>query len=233
MKITNFLWTIPFLCFLGTYIALSFFFTKPTIHAPVLIGKQLSDAFSLLSAHNLNPRLLREQIDDDLPAGTILSQVPTAGQKIKPHQQIFITVSKKTKKLPAPQLVGKWYDRITEQLNTTGIKHKVYYLQSKKPKGSVIAQIPQAHTPLPNNRMILYVSDTNNKPIIFPDFTQQTVQQINQFLAAYDIKPRIYHARAIKKDHECSSCRVIEQRPLPGSIIDLQKPLSVQLKVTT
>lgn len=232
MKLKNFFWTLPFLCFLATYIALSLLFTKPSVSAPSLIGTQLTDAFTLLSQHNLNPRLLRQQIDDELPAGTILSQIPAPGQKIKPHQQIFLTVSKKSDTLPAPQVVGKQYARITKQLKESGIKHKTFYLASKKPKGTVIAQLPTASSAVVNNRMTLYVSEGSTKPVLFPDFTQHTAQEVTQFLSTYNIKPRLYHTRPITKQHDCSSCIVIGQQPLPGSIIDIEKPVSVQLKVS-
>lgn len=232
MKLTNILWTLPFICFIGTYIALAFIFAAPPIPAPSLIGKQLPQAFSILSEHNLNPRILREQVDNDVPAGTILSQIPAPGQKIKPHQQLFITVSKLADKTTAPQLVGTLYERITEQLKNLNIRHKAYQLTSKKPTGTIIAQIPEPATALDQNNMILYVSQGNTKPVICPQFTHHTVQEVTQFLSVYKIKPELYHAQFVPEGHVCTGCRVINQQPLAGSILDLEKGVTVQLKVT-
>lgn len=232
MKLKDFFWTLPFLCFLATYIILSLLFAKPSISTPSLIGTQLTNAFTLLSQHNLNPRLLRQQVDDELPAGTILSQIPAPGQKIKPYQQVFLTVSKKNDTRSAPQIVGKQYAHAIGQLKESDIKHKVFYLASKKPKGTVTAQLPTAGNAMVNNRMTLYVSEGSTKPVLFPDFTQHTAQEVTQFLSTYNITPRLYHTRSVTKQHDCSSCIVIGQQPLPGSIIDIEKPVSVQLKVS-
>lgn len=232
MKLTNLLWTLPFICFIGTYLALSIIFTAPTLTTPSLIGKQLPEAFTILSNHNLNPRILREQVDEDVPAGTILGQTPYAGQKIKQHQQIFITVSKKADKLVAPDMVGKLFEQIEEQLKTSGIQHKIYHLSSKKPTGTIIAQIPEAGIPLEQNNIILYVSLGNKKQVICPEFHNRPVQEVIQFLATYNIKPELYHTYVMREGHICKDCKVIAQQPLAGSILDLEKGVAIQLKVS-
>lgn len=203
----------------------------PPIPAPALIGKQLPHALSILSQHNLNPRILHEQVDDDVPAGTILGQTPLAGQKIKPYQQLFLTVSKKSEKTMAPLLTGKSYEKVLEQLQSAHIKHKMYELASKKPTGTIIGQVPTAGTPLEHNTMVLYVSKGNNKPILCPQFTGRSIKEITQFLEAYNIVPELYHAHPIPSGHVCTHCVVINQQPLAGSILDLQQGLLVQLKV--
>lgn len=232
MKLTNFLWTLPFICFIGTYTLLTFIFTVPPIPAPALIGTQLPQAFSILSEHNLNPRILHEQVDDDVPAGTILGQTPLPGQKIKPYQQLFLTVSKKSEKTVAPLLIGKPYEKAIEQLSSLHIKHKMYELTSKKPTGTIIAQVPHAGTPLEHSNMIVYVSQGNNKPILCPQFTGRSVKEITQFLEAYNSAPQLYHTHAMPHGHVCTNCIVIDQQPLAGSILDLKHGLAVQLKVT-
>lgn len=233
MKLAHILWILPFICFIGTYLALTFIFTAPSIPAPALIGKQLPEVFTLLSQHNLNPRILREQVDNEVPAGTILGQTPIAGQKMKPHQQIFLIMSKKADKLAAPDMVGKKLETESEeQLKTAGIQYKLWHLPSKKPKNSIIAQIPEAGAVLEQNNMILYVSQGNTKPVICPSFLNHTVQEVTNFLDTYAIKPQIYHAYLVPEWHRCINCRVIAQQPLPGSIIDLEKGTIIQLKVS-
>ncbi|MGE0009227.1 MAG: PASTA domain-containing protein [Candidatus Babeliales bacterium] len=232
MKLTNFLWALPFICFISTYTILTLIFTAPPIPAPSLIGKQLPEAFTILSHHNLNPRILHEQVDNDVPAGTILSQTPLAGQKIKPYQQLFLTVSKKAEKTIAPSVQGKTYEQVVEQLTKAHIKHKRYDLASKKPMGTIIAQLPAAGAPLEQNSMILYVSQGNNKPILCPQFIGKTVKEVTQFLETYNIAPEVYHAHTMYDNHSCANCVVLNQQPLAGTIIDLHQGLTVQLKVT-
>lgn len=232
MKLTNLLWTLPFICFLGTYLTLSIIFSAPSITTPSLIGKQLPQAFKMLSDLNLNPRILREQVDNDVQIGTILSQIPAPGQKIKPHQQLFLTISKKADNIIAPQLIGKLYKEITEQLKNTGIHHKAYYFANKKPKGTIIAQMPEAETALEHNTMTLYVSQGSTKSVICPQFINRSVQEVKDFLAVYGLKVEIYHKYPMPEWHVCTKCTVINQQPLAGSMLDLEKGFIIQLKVT-
>lgn len=233
MKLSSFFWTLPFICFIGTYVVLAYIFAAPSLPTPSLIGKQLPQAFAILSENNLNPRILRMQADNDVPVGTILSQIPEPGQKIKPHQQLFITVSKLKDKAVAPQLVNTSYEAARERLKNENITHKAYHLISKKARGTVIAQLPSSGTQLVDNSMAVYVSQGSTKPVICPEFTGRSAHEVVQFLSAYKIKPEIYHVYAMPHDHVCSAhCKVINQQPLAGSIIDIDGDPLIQLKVT-
>ena len=79
--------------------------------------------------------------------------------------------------------------------------------------------------------MIVYVSSGEQKPVILPSFKGMYVNDVMQFLESHGIKTTIFHAKAFGANHICSSCTVLEQKPLAGSFIDLQKPLTVYLYV--
>ena len=63
----NILWLAPFICFLGGYFIVRSFFHVNTIPTPSVVGRSLHDAFTILSNHNLNIRLLTQKEDPDLP----------------------------------------------------------------------------------------------------------------------------------------------------------------------
>ncbi len=205
----------------------------PEFTTPSVVGKHIHEAFAILSAHNLNARLLEEKEDPYLPAGTVISQTPQAGQKIKPYQSLFMLLSKKPSLINAPHCLDKTDSDITSLLKKNSIRAKIYRLPSIYPKGLCFAQIPLPQTPIDDAMLTLYISDGNRKPIIWPDFTQLCVTEVTNFLQTHAIEATIIHERPCTSQHTCISCIVTDQRPLAGSLIilDPQKPCVVQLQV--
>jgi beta-lactam-binding protein with PASTA domain len=93
------------------------------------------------------------------------------------------------------------------------------------------AQSPQPDEPLEKNRVILYVSSGNNKPIIWPDFIGQSIETVTTLLDMHSIKPYIIDDTI--HSHTNKERIVIDQRPLAGTLLTLdeKKPLSVQLRI--
>ena len=76
--------------------------------------------------------------------------------------------------------------------------------------------------------MILYLSANNHKPFIWPDFRGRELDEAVSFLEQHEYSPKIIH-NTQKND----GTFIIDQRPIAGSLIDLQndtKPL-VQLYI--
>ena len=203
------------------------------MQTPQLVGKNIIEVSEILSNHNLNLRILAQKEDADLPTGTILNQTPPTPQRIKPHQSVFLVLSKKPPLMQAPLLVHKSRTAITQELAHSNIRTKACYLPSPYPHDSCIAQIPAAGESLPTNRLMLYFSASANKPIIWPDFTRKPVADVVEFLENHRIEPHITHVATHKAHHTCDTCSVVDQRPLPGSLItlDAKHPPYVQLYV--
>ena len=233
MTIKNFLWTLPFISFLCGYFILYNATHVKEIIAPSVVGKTVEQTLTILSHNNLNIRLLAQKNEANLPEGTILRQTPSAGQKIKPRQSIFLVVSKKPPVDIAPDFVNKKLTEINKQLATTSIRPRIYYVSTVYPSGTCFAQHPQSGEPIKNNRLLLYISAGDNKPIIWPNFCGKNIQEIINFLDVYKISPQIIHHIPKGPSHSCSSCQVIEQRPFAGTLLTLEqsKPVSVQLRV--
>lgn len=233
-QIKNYLWLIPFLSFLSGYAFFSHLYKINEIKTPNIVGVQLPQAIVELSNKNLNLRILAKKQDPDLPSGTILSQTPRGGQKIKPNQSVFIVTSEKPPKIPAPMLVNKNIETITKQLEHNNIRNKSYYLPGNQPVNSCIAQFPPPGTLLKWNNVITYVCQGNQKPVILPNFKNKTVTAVKEFLKHYHVKIDWMHTPECDADHTCDQhCIVTDQRPLAGSIItlDYEKPLTLHLQV--
>ncbi|MGB8367568.1 MAG: PASTA domain-containing protein [Candidatus Babeliales bacterium] len=224
----NYLWLFPFCSFLIGYFLLYHYMKIPTLLAPSLIGKNIHEATILLSQHKLNARIIDQKEEPALPEGTILRQVPATGQKIKPSQSIFLVTTKKQPTSTTPSMINKSLNTIKKELANSDIRFKIYYLPSNYPQHHCFSQFPAPGEPLVHNLLLLYLSTEDNKPIIWPNFTQHPIEEVIEFLAFYYIQPQV-----IWNTQKHSINKVIEQQPLAGSLILLQKnnPLFVQLRV--
>ncbi|MEX0939942.1 MAG: PASTA domain-containing protein [Candidatus Babeliales bacterium] len=230
IKFHEYLWILPFTSFIIGYALISVFFHTPIIKTPALIGKNIAAAVLLLSCENLNLRILGQKEDNDLPEGTIITQSPAAHQAIKSNQTIFCVVSKQSEKLITPNLIGMQKEEILSLLKQKRIPYKEYILQSNYPKDTCIAQIPNPGTPLQKS-IILYFSGDDSKPVLLPSFKELPIDEVIKFLDGYNLKPKIFHTLMVDSSHQCQNCTVINQKPLPGSLVDISKPLNIQLQV--
>ncbi len=228
--VKEFYWTVPFLLFLAGYQTFNLFYKTHVIQTPHLVGKTVQESLAVLAQSKMNVRLITQKEDPDLPEGTVLTQIPAPGQKIKPHQTVFIVASKHPETMNTPQLRGKFHDEVVNYLKSEKIRHKTFFIETSRPEGLCLAQIPQAGQPLENDGITLYFATDRNASVLFPDLKGVTVQEAQEFLAQYNITPSVFHLRAHSDNHDCSDCVIKEQKPLAGSFVNLKKPFSVQLK---
>jgi beta-lactam-binding protein with PASTA domain len=203
-------------------------FHTPQTITPHLIGKQLHEILPLITQHKLNIRLIDQKEEADLPEGVILNQTPPSGTAIKANQPLFLVTTKKPLTLRAPQCIGMDINTITTQLQSTGIHPRVYHISHPYPENICFAQSPQPNVSLEKNKLIIYVSSGNNKPIIWPNFTGMPLHDVIEFLNNYNIEPQLY----TKNEATADEYKVIDQRPFAGTLLTLDesKPLSVQLR---
>lgn len=215
-QILPLLWITPFLSFLAGYFLLSSFFSDHTLETPCVVGKQLAQAVTLLSDHNLNARLLAQREDADLPDYTVVSQSPREYAKIKTQQAVFLVITRQPEKQAAPHLIGKSLDILRATLNEKHIRHILHYLQSNYPEGTCIAQFPSPNEPLEDGLILCYISRGNKKPVIWPNFKGKSIDMVTEFLDHHQLKAEIV------RDKKGENPGIIsDQRPLPGSIIHL------------
>lgn len=222
---------MPFLSFSLGYIVMQHSFHTPEVTTPHLIGKQVHEILSTATKHKLNIRLMDQKEEADLPEGIIINQIPASGTCIKPNQPLLIVTTKKPTPLRAPLCVGLTVDHLIKQLNKTDIRPRIYHLPHAYPEKICFAQSPQPDEPLEQNRLIIYISAGNDKPVIWPNFITLPLEEVIDFLEGYSIKPHIINDSANARHH--NEYRVTDQRPFAGTLLTLDNktPLSVQLRV--
>ena len=203
---------------------------KDEVITPNVIGKSLQESVAVLSHNNLSVRLLHEQEDAVLPEGTILDQIPKPYQKVKPNQNVFVTVSKRESLMQVPDFGGQQHDAIVAMAAKRGIELKAFFVASNLPKGRCIAQYPQAREDFERKRMTVYLSATQSPLYIMPSLKDQPVKEAEEFLTAANFSVEILHDKEVAQDHQCTSCHVVDQQPQAGAIVDLSRKITVQLQ---
>lgn len=232
MRLTSYLWVLPFIAFFLGYQATRLFSGTTAFVMPSLLGKSITESLKLIAGNNLTVKIIEEREMQDLASGTVLAQTPQTGQRIKPYQTVFLTISKPKPVLTAPCLVGlslKERERILASLAHVQVNY--VYLISNTLTDNCIAQVPCAGDSLTENKLLLYISAGSQPVRLMPDFRSKTVQDTLEFLKSYMLEPCIFHAYDVGPEHTCQDCIVLDQRPLPNSAVNIAKNFKLQLRV--
>lgn len=226
MKFSVLICFLPFMFFMLTYYLAHRLLIPSLQQMPALVGLSLQEAARHLAPLHLNIRLLAEQEDAQLPAGTILHQTPAAQQKVRPYQTIFVTLAKEPLKHTVPDLHNKPLTHIQELCIKHGWQLKTYYLESNQPHDHCIGHIPGPGETV-DKQLLVYVSkDTTNKPRIMPSLVNLRVPKALDFLQQNDMQATIIHEYPPGIYHRCS-CKIQDQRPIAGSFITGKEPIQL------
>ncbi|MFH0898491.1 MAG: PASTA domain-containing protein [bacterium] len=239
----NLTWFFPFIAFFIGYILCFFVFQFRTKAIPNLIGKNLHQAMLNSSSNRFSLRLLNEKEDDLLPEGTIIQQIPKPYQFARLNQSIFVTIAKKPQPFCTPDFLGKKTLSITPELTKNGISSKTISLSPRiesetKSKENpscqtCIAQSPQYGEPLINKKMTLYISEKTPNLYITPNFKGLALNAIQELLEPMkNVDCETYDTSGFSVPLATSGYKILDQKPTAGTIVDLSKPLNIQLLVT-
>jgi beta-lactam-binding protein with PASTA domain len=223
---------IPFIAFLAGFGLISFFVHEKSLKTPALLGHSVTYALRQATDQGFTLKILAEKEAPETTPGTILAQKPVPGALIKPKQAVFITIAKAPNQSNIPDFTGlqeaKWQQKAAQD----ALFIKTFPLIHHAPLGTVIAQSPEAGLAYDNQTVKLLVSSGPQTKRIMPDLTGQDSVIAQEFLENYGITVSLFkESYDFKKYRDFLPGTIIAQKPLPGSWIDLKKPLLVQLVV--
>lgn len=224
----HYFWLVPFLCFGTGYYLVSFIGYGSAVEVPCVLGLSLQDSLKSLSLVGLTVAIKAEKEDAQLTQGTVISQLPQPGQKVKPHQSVFLVITKKPPRMHTPAFISMSQQEAQEQARVLGIRLKISMLESHYPQGLCIAQIPLVGAPLTEKVMHLYISAGITSLRIVPDCRGYLLDEVIDFLKAHHIEPKMFSNDRLGQNKPASELSdetevVRDQRPLPGSMINLMK----------
>jgi beta-lactam-binding protein with PASTA domain len=197
-----------------------------TIKTPSLAGHRLQDVIPLLSSHQLNLRILEEVEDPLLPEGTVIKQKPEPDQVIKRQQAVGVVISRKPSALTAPHYSGLKLPDLLKEGSNTGIRVKYFPCESFYPKDECVAQYPSVGSEVQDKTVIAYISSGPTPLHIVPDFRGLTKNQVLEAVVGLPAKIKFFPQEPIGNDQ----CKVITQKPLAGSFVDINHAFELQLQ---
>ena len=129
-----------------------------------LVGMTKRDALLILTNQSLQYTVI-EEFSDTHPAGTVLSTLPAAGQKLRAGATVTLRISqgKQTHLLRVPNLIGLTESAANSLLHSSGFPiGTVTYQASSHPSGTVIDQSPSDHTEVEKGATVSYTVSTGS-----------------------------------------------------------------------
>ncbi len=148
--------------FITSQILMPFFFGRPkSIHVPNVLNISSSQASSILLRNKLHG-IVRDSVwSDELDHGTVVSQKPEAGEMLKPDGSVYLVISRGSRYVKVPNLVGQdvqaaWLTLKNNELGFTvadSVNSDVY------PANVVVQTVPERGVRvLRNSKVRLYIS---------------------------------------------------------------------------
>jgi len=115
-----------------------------TVDVPNVVGLSAAQALVRLQAAGLKGRNVL--IQSVQPKGRVIRQAPPGGSQAKKGSTVALTISKGSKPVTVPPVVGLTEAAATATLSRLGFRLSVSRISSPKPKGTVVSQEPAAGT---------------------------------------------------------------------------------------
>ncbi len=207
--------------------------SSPNVPVPELVGK-VYDTLSQ-EAYEFNIKLDKEIFDDTIPAGTIISQTPEAGEEVVKNGNVYVVVSKGPQMDPVylPDLKGKDRDAAEKALNDLALKVKIkveLQYNEEFAEGKVISTDPAANTEVTDGQEItLFVSQGMEiKTSTMPSVAGQTLEIAKKILNSQNLNLEL---EIIEVNHDdVAKGQVIDTVPASGE--ELKTGQKVTLNVS-
>jgi len=142
-----FLFLILFLPLFINYLILRYT-TLPEVKVPDLTGLSSEEAIPYLEKSGLKWKIAGEVYDRILSEGSIVSQKPEGGRKVKAGREIRLVLSSRVKKVIVPNFIGRPVSQVEVVLKELGLRlgEKLEEPSLEYEVGTVISQSPSPET---------------------------------------------------------------------------------------
>jgi len=153
------------------------------VTVPYIRGKKVEEAEKELLELGLELIVEDERETDEQSAGTIISQEPKAGSKIKKPGQIRVVISAEKDKIIVPELKGLTEEEAEKILRAKKLKLKIGgEKNSELKKGLIIEQDPEGGTGVKEDTVINVTISSGPRMIPVPDIRGLSIEEAENFL---------------------------------------------------
>ena len=208
--------TIFLLLAVGITLALTViprFFMPKDVKVPDVSGMKYETAVNVLVEEGFNVAEPDVVYTDDVEAGQVIKTNPAAGRVVKENTKITIYQSGGKEKHKMRSLIGQDFDNLKSELEE---QYKIvvpYYIESEKPKGQIVEQIPEADEMVIESEQDVKVWVSKGPAQIRPaNFSGWTENSVTSYLHEKKLIPDI------KREYSDTVEKglVISQSPKPG-----------------
>ena len=215
--------------------------TRKEVSVPDLTKKPVSQALGLLAAQNLAIKQAGVEFAQNVPPGSVLRQIPSAGSTVREGRVIRVWISQGDEMVFVPTLVGT--DLRSAQLAvrqaglSVGKVENAYSLTYEK--GLIVAQNPKADSMVQKGETVSLIISNGQPPssvVLVPNFKGKNLSEATLWASAQNIN-------LIIKEDPTSAFRngtIAAQRPAadsqtaPGTNVEVtvsRRPISDDEKV--
>ena len=208
-------WVLSILLLLAAGAAAWFAYTKiqdqlnenKPVSVPKVSGIAEPLAVEKIRAVGLVPQVARD-FSDSVPKGTVIDQNPAAGDKVSPHTNVEITVSKGKETVKVPSVIGQNRDAAVSTLANAGLDPKAYAVPSSKPVDTVVGQDPTGGTVVQKGSRVRINYSSGPAEVDVPSVVGLTYDQASSALQAQG-----FGVKRIDVDSDRPKGEVVDQSP--------------------
>lgn len=198
---------------------------------PDLSNLTLKQAKVMLRGSNLQVGTVSQENDDDVEAGHVIKSVPNKGLKLKNNASVNLVISLGATYYNMPNLVGKQYEDISDNLNKRGFEVKLKYLANNNySSGTILRQS------IESGKKVIAKNKTLTLTLAKPQAVKKKVTRVRD-LTGYNLKSIQDYAKEINVTLDVSYAYsdsiaeglLIEQNPEANSVINSGATLSVTM----
>ncbi|APX72588.1 Stk1 family PASTA domain-containing Ser/Thr kinase [Companilactobacillus allii] len=196
---------------------------------PDLRNLTIKQADVMLKGSNLNVGNISKENNDDVEAGHVIKSIPAKSLKLKNGAKVSLVVSLGATYYKMPNVVGKDYDDVSDNLRKRGFKVKVKYKSSSKyESGVIISQSIKAGKKVvtKNKSLTLTLAKTptvKQKVVKVRDLSGYNLKSIQDYASEIGATLRVTYDYSDTIEDGV----MISQSPEPDSVINKGDTLSV------
>ena len=197
------------------------------IIVPDISGKEVIPALEALDRAGLYLKIVRLDFSTNVPKDRVVSQNPLPGETIKKGRDVRVIISRGSKSVIIPSLIGSSLLRAETVMAKNGIKiRKRVKIYSNKPESEILAQKPSPRTSLLRGDAMTLLVSAGPYPeyLMAPDFVGEPVSSAMKRIEKIDLKVSSVSyepSDEIKRGIVLSQAPPFGKRALRGSFISL------------
>ncbi len=199
--------------------ALNGYLNVPEVIVPNFTGRSLGDAQTLAHRDHLSVQVTEQQHSGTHPAGTVVSQDPTAGRSVKINRTITLITSLGPEMLEVPDVRRRSLEearfRIEQARLTIGELREAY--DRTVPSGFILAQDPAPGASVESGAPVNLTVSKGHQIIALPDLVGRSLDDARAMLTELGVTLR-------------SVNRVPREDVPPGQVVAMTPPAGTQIR---